>query len=295
MQLTTEQKPYSWLDQPFLAKISINWETVIFSIILILAVVSRFYDVGARVMSHDENSHVYYSWRFYRGQGFAHDPLMHGPFQFHVVALSYFLFGDSDFTAHIPAALFGIATVAFAWAYRRYLGRAGALAAAILLLISPYMLFYARYVRNEIFAALYGMISLWAILRYLETGKARYLYWLTIVTALHYTTKETSFIYSAQALVFLALYLVYRLSQQVWMDAQKRNLFLTALLIAAVLGSAGGLGILQARQVTAGAPATAPDPAENLYPLPSSSPPLWSLILIGLCGEIGRASCRERV
>jgi predicted membrane-bound mannosyltransferase len=60
--------------------------------------------------------------------------------QFHLVALSYFLFGDSDTTARIPAALFSIATVAFMWAYRRYLGRAGALVAALFLSISPYML-----------------------------------------------------------------------------------------------------------------------------------------------------------
>ena len=62
-------------------------EVVIFAVIMVLAVVSRFYDLQSRVMSHDENSHVYYSWRLYKGEGFAHDPLMHGPLQFHMIAL----------------------------------------------------------------------------------------------------------------------------------------------------------------------------------------------------------------
>src|SRR4030042_93125 len=199
MQNAIENRP-SWLDRPLTTLITLNWEKIIFVCILVLAVFSRFYILGARVMSHDENSHVYYSWRFYKGEGFAHDPLMHGPLQFHLIALSYFMFGDNDFTARIPSALMSIGTVAFMWAYRRYLGRIGALVAAVLMLISPYILFYGRYARNESYVALFGVITLWALLRYLETGKARYLYCFTAATVLHFTSKETSFIYAAQAL-----------------------------------------------------------------------------------------------
>src|SRR5690606_26034096 len=121
------------------------------------------------------NSHVYYSWLLYRGQGYSHDPVTHGPLQFHLVALAYFLFVDNDLTARIPAVLFSIATVAFVWNYRRYLGKAGALVAMLLMTISPYMLYYGRYVRNEAFVGLYGVVMLWSILRYQETGRIRYL------------------------------------------------------------------------------------------------------------------------
>ena len=48
------------------------------------------------------------------------------PWQFDLIALSYFLFGASDFTARIPAALFSIATVWVTWHWRRYLGTWGA-------------------------------------------------------------------------------------------------------------------------------------------------------------------------
>ncbi len=50
--------------------------------ILVLTVITRLYGLGDRVMSHDENTHVYYSWRFFKGMGLQHDPLMHGPLQF---------------------------------------------------------------------------------------------------------------------------------------------------------------------------------------------------------------------
>ena len=221
----TQEKRANWLDQPLLSKITINWETVIFSGIIILAIISRFYDLESRVMSHDETSHVYFSWQLFKGQGFQHSPLLHGPFQFHLIALSYFLFGDNDLTARIPAVLASIATIAFVWNFRRYLGRAGTLVTAALFLISPFMLYYGRYVRNEALVALFGVIMLWAMLRYLETGGARYLYWLTIVTVLHFASKETSFIYTAQALIFLGLVFLYQVSRDRWKDANAKKIF----------------------------------------------------------------------
>lgn len=277
----------SWLDRPVLSKIVLNWETILFATILILAVGSRFLDLGVRVQSHDENSHVYYSWRLYRGQGFSHDPLMHGPLQFHLIALSYFLFGDNDFTARLPHALASIATVAFLWSYRRYLGRAGALVAAFLMLISPYILYYGRYARNEAFVALFGVITLWAILRYLETGQARFMYWLTAATVLHFTSKETSFIYTAQALIFLAFFFIYRLSQNPWPHPEKRNNFLIALMVALLfLGAAGASFLLQSEGgVPSAAETAAPAiPGQDLTPLPASGVPALAVGLAILSG-----------
>ncbi len=238
MQETTQPRK-TWLDNPVFTNLTIKWETLLFIVILILAVVTRFYDLESRVMSHDENSHVYYAWQLSRGGGYHHTPMTHGPYQFHIVALSYFLFGDNDFTARIPAALFGIAVVGFLWYFRRYLGRAGTLVAAALMLISPYMLYYARYVRNDIFSALFGIITLWGILRYLETGEDRYTYWLTAVTVLHFTTKETAFIYVAQALLFLGLLFVVQVSQTRWQNEQQRGWFFSLLILTAVLLALG--------------------------------------------------------
>lgn len=241
----TKPKSTAWLDRPLFSNLTINVETTLFVLILVLAFISRFYDLGTRVMSHDETSHVYFSWLYEQGNGYSHDPVTHGPLQFHLVALSYFLFGDSDFTARIPAALFSIGTIAFLWYYRNLLGRIGALIAAFLYLISPYMLYYGRYVRNEAFVGLFGVVTLWAILKYLESGNTRYIFWLTAATVLHFTAKETSFIYTAQALILLAFFLVYRLSQQTWSIPALRNLFLIVLMAAFLLLGVGGLMILR--------------------------------------------------
>ncbi|HUF40196.1 MAG TPA: flippase activity-associated protein Agl23 [Anaerolineales bacterium] len=232
----------SWLDRPLKSLLTLNWETAIFAVLLIAAVFTRFYDLETRVMSHDESLHTYYSWRLYKGFGFEHTPLMHGPLQFHFIALSYFLFGDSDFSARLFAVATSIATIAFMWKFRRYLGRTGAIVAAFLLTISPYMLYYGRYVRNEAYVGLFGVALLWGILRYLDTGEGKYLFFVTVSTVLHFTAKETAFIYSFQAFLFLGLVFVRNITQREWPNPDQRRAFLIVLIAAFLLfGTAGGL------------------------------------------------------
>ena len=258
----------SRLDQPIAPVFRMNWGLTIFTIIIILAFFTRIYDLGSRVMSHDETSHVYFSWLLYRGQGYAHDPVTHGPFQFHLVALSYFLFGDNDLTARIPAALFSIATVAFAWAYRRYLGRYGALIAALMLLISPFLLYYGRYVRNEAFIGLFFMLNIWAILRYFETGENKYILLLTLSMVLHFTTKETAFIYAAQTLLFLGLAFIQQVTNRKWENQGTQRSFLIFLIAGmAIFALSIGMTLLK----------PAPDPEV----IESTNSKIMPLILIG--------------
>jgi uncharacterized protein (TIGR03663 family) len=278
---STEISRKSWLDRTIFSSPVISIEKLIYAIIIIMAIFTRLYMLEPRVMSHDETSHTYFSWLFFKGNGYAHDPVTHGPMQFHLVALSYFLFGDSDTTARIPAAIFSIATVVFMWNYRRYLGRAGALVAAFLLTISPYMLYYGRYVRNEAFVAFFGVVMLWSMLRYIDTAKPKYLYILTAVTVLHFCTKETAFIYAAQALLFLALYLVYRLTQRKWNREGYRSLFLYTLISSLFLLAIGmSIRLLSEKLSVAGQP---------LYPTFASIPTFIPLIIIflGLIAAIG--------
>ena len=282
-----EQKRFSWLDYPLFNKIVLNGETIFWVVLFILAVFSRFYILGARVMSHDENSHVYYSWRYYKGEGFQHDPLMHGPLLFHLTAGSFFMFGDNDFTGRLPQALCGVAMIMFMLCYRRYLGRVGAMIAGVLLLISPYMLFYDRYARNEAYIGLFGVVFLWAILRYLEWGEARFIYLATFANVLHFTSKETSFIYTAQAMIFLACYFIYHISQTGWRRNAYRTRFLIALIVVLMLVGAAGAYLIMTRLPVLPA-STAPEISTvehpELTPPPGAALPVPLLVLLGLAG-----------
>ena len=224
----------SWLDKPVFAWWpALTIEKLLIILILLLTIFTRFYDLGARTMSHDEINHVVPAYTF---GNYVYDPVTHGPFQFHALAFSYFMFGDSDFSARVPAALFGLAIVTFAlFAWRRYLGRVGALIAGTLFLISPYILFYSRYTRNEVFIVFWGLVMLWLMLRYLEDGKHKWLYWLVFITAMHYADKATSFIFSAEALIFLALLFIGDVLRKEWRDEKAKLLFRVAVVITLAL------------------------------------------------------------
>jgi predicted membrane-bound mannosyltransferase/sugar lactone lactonase YvrE len=249
----------SWLDRPIFTLFPIlTGELVIFLLIAALAIISRFYALGERVMSHDENLHVYFSWLFSMGKGYQHTPLMHGPLLFHLTALNFFFVGASDFTARFPQAIASILTILLLWKWRHYLGRAGSLVAAGLMLISPFMLYYGRYARNEAFIGLFFILTLYAILRYLETGRKRYLLLLTLATVLHFTSKETAFIYTAQALLFLAIYLINRVTRIRWKNQTIQNSFIIALSIGVLAaGSALGMAIYNRTQIMTDAAQTA--------------------------------------
>src|SRR5215208_1415861 len=233
----------SWLERPIHPALSaITVEVVLFAGIILLAIVTRFYDLGSRVMSHDESLHTYFSWLLYRGQGYQHTPMMHGPLQFHMLALLYFIFGASDLTARIAAVLFSIATVCMIWSWRDYLGKWGALIAGIMLVVSPYMLYYGRYVRNESFTGVAGLTMLYGILRYLEKGDKRYLYFVTGGMLLHFLTKETAFIYAAQALLYLGIYFIARITRQPWENNRVLYIAFIIILATVVLFGAVGMG-----------------------------------------------------
>ncbi len=215
-----------------------NLGIMLLILILALGLASRLIGLGDRVMSHDEINHVYWAWMFFDTGNYSADPLSHGPFQFHILALSYLLFGDNDFSARLPAALTGVAILGILWLFRRWLGRAGALAAAALALLSPYMLYYSRYARNEIFVVAEVLLTIWVIFRYLETRRSRWLYALAALLALHAATKETYFLFTAPLLIFLAGVLSLELFRSSWAKPQTKRLFSIGLALAV-----GGFGL----------------------------------------------------
>ena len=202
-------------------------------VILLLAIVSRFYVLGERAVSHDEMTHAKFSWNLYAGQGFRHDPLMHGPLLFEATALLYFLFGVSDFTARIYAALTGVALVMTPWLFQKWLGKRGTLFASIMLLISPAITYYARYTRHDTPMMLTAVLLLWALLQYLDTGRTRWLYGVAVFFPLMYASKENAYIYTLIFLTLLAIPFFWQVFRARW--AQPRLFTLLVIVVIAAL------------------------------------------------------------
>jgi sugar lactone lactonase YvrE len=95
-------------------------------------------------------------------------------------------------------------------------------------------------------------VLLWLFLRYLEGGESKYLLWITLITALHYADKATSFIFSAEALIFLALLFIVESLRKPWRERQYRANFLFMTLVALLAVLAGAALYLLTKGIAAG-------------------------------------------
>jgi uncharacterized protein (TIGR03663 family) len=148
-------------------------------------------------MSYDESIHAFFAFKLYQSGFYRHEPSTHGPLLFHANALVYWLVGASDTTSRMLPALAGVLLVAALWGFRRYLGRTGALLAAVLVLASPTLTFYSRYLRNDVYVCLFALLWVYGAARYLEDGRRRWLGLVTIAMAASFLSKEVSFIFGA--------------------------------------------------------------------------------------------------
>jgi hypothetical protein len=196
------QPPASIFSFPTLSTLSL--EHGVYILIGVASLLMHLWGLDQRALHHDETLHASYSWNIYRGEGYMHDPLLHGPFLYFFGALMYSLFGDTDFTARLGFALFGTVLTLLPFLVRREMGRPAALLASAYLLISPAFLYVGRMARHDIYSVTFEMLVFVAIVRYTSTRQAGWLYLGAAAFGLMYTNQETSYLF----LVIMAVPLV---------------------------------------------------------------------------------------
>ncbi|MCS7222373.1 MAG: TIGR03663 family protein [Anaerolineae bacterium] len=236
MEKNSTESPCAW-DTSLLALIRWNWEKTAWAVVIAIALVARLYGLSWRAMSHDESLHSLYSWQLYDGRGYEHNPMMHGPYLFHLNALFYFLFGVNDATARVAVALTGTGMVALLWYLRPWLGQVGALAAAVMMTISPSLLYYSRYIRHDVLLAMWELVLVIAVFRYLQDRREHWLYLAAVALSLAYATMEASFINTVILVGFLLVYLLFLFWRERWDRPRHRLPFFASF----VLGSGAAI------------------------------------------------------
>ena len=198
---------------------AIDWlgthrEVIALTALMAVAAGLRLWALDAKALHHDESLHAQFTWYLFNGDGYRHDPLMHGPFLFHAGATVFFLFGDNDFTARLLPALFGTALVGMPYFLRRQIGMKAVFVAAVLLTFSPTLLYFSRFDRNDIYLAVWTFAIVICIWRYLDERRPRYLYVMAALLALSFATKEVTFITVALMLLFLNFMLALELGRR---------------------------------------------------------------------------------
>ena len=231
----TQKTELSLLDRPILGGIRLDWWMMICVLIIVLAMGTRLWDLAWRAYCHDESIHASWSWDLYTGKGYRHNPVYHGPFYYHLTAFAFFLFGDSDTTGRLPAAIFGVATVILVLYLRKWLGRWGTLAAIALMTLSPIMMHRSRYIRDDPWPIVFEIILFIAILFYMEKRQDKYLYVIAAAMSLAFASKETAFIYQAIFGSFLFFFLLFRLRRNGKESWRKDPIFDLVVLIGTLI------------------------------------------------------------
>jgi uncharacterized protein (TIGR03663 family) len=197
-------------------------ELAIWGGLILLALVLRLWDLGARPFHHDESQDAYFSWVFYDHGDYQYQPILHGPLRFYLTAFNYLLFGDSDFTARLAPALMGTLIVGLPYLLRNQIGRLAALAAGVMLAIGPTYLYFSRFAREDIYVATITLGLIVAMFRFLERPRAAGPSIMAALLALSFATKESTFITGFVIFTFLcvAIPLQGRFAGGTWRDGE---------------------------------------------------------------------------
>ncbi|GAC1626889.1 MAG: hypothetical protein NVS4B11_23850 [Ktedonobacteraceae bacterium] len=199
--------------------------------VILLGAVLRFWGLGDKPLHHDESLHAYYSLQLMHNMEnwstcfsptvscYQYNPLLHGPFQFHAIALVYKISqllgaydnGVNTTTVRIAAATLGTVIVGLPYFLRDYLGKFGAWIACFLLAVSPSMVYFSRFAREDIYMACFTLLLVVGAARYIRDRKLRWLIVAVVGFALSYATKEATFLTVAVFGSFFGMLLAWEL------------------------------------------------------------------------------------
>lgn len=122
----------------------VHW---IVSALVVLTLLLRFVELGDRPVMHDESLFAYYAYVYFERGSYTHLPILHGPTLLLAVGKLFAVFGDSIVVARAFIAVASLVMLAatLALAPRRY-----RLWFAPLLITSPVLLYYSRFLRDDI-------------------------------------------------------------------------------------------------------------------------------------------------
>jgi len=145
----------------------ITRDTLVLLGFALVAVLLRLWALGDRPMHHDESLHGVYSWYLMgrAGPEYHYDPMMHGPLQFHMIGMFYSFLGSSPFTARLWSASCGIALVLSPWLIRRQLGRVATYALMTIFCLSPIILYFSRFAREDMQFGLFTFLTVVGLVR----------------------------------------------------------------------------------------------------------------------------------
>ncbi|MGI9036899.1 MAG: glycosyltransferase family 39 protein [Pyrinomonadaceae bacterium] len=178
---TQDEKPQT-LDSG-LWILDLKWLAACF-IITAVAVVLRFWDLTLKPLHHDEGVNGYFLRTLYLDGVYHYDPSnYHGPTLYYIALAFTKIFGLETFAIRASVGVFGVLIVVLTFFLRKYIGTIGSLFAALLLALSPGMVFISRYFIHEIFFVFCSFAIVLSVLFFIE-GRGAGIFasaWMTLL------------------------------------------------------------------------------------------------------------------
>jgi uncharacterized protein (TIGR03663 family) len=160
-----------------------------------LALLARLWALGYRTAHQDEGRVLFAVLEYLDTGVWEYQPILHGPFLFHV---NEFLFGflePTDFSARLVVALAGGLLPLVALLFRHRLRGTEQVALAGLLAANPILLYYSRFMRNDLLVGAFMLAALGCFVYAYDVDDPWFLYPGAALFALAFTTKENALVY----------------------------------------------------------------------------------------------------
>lgn len=181
-------------------------EVVAYSAIGIVAVLLRVMNLDARPLSPEEAKTAAAAWAFLQGQPVGE---FSSPLLFTLDWVAFLLFGAFDLTARLLPAALSALIVFVPLLARNALGRTGAMVAALLIAISPTLVFFGRHLGASDLAVGGMTAALILFWNFRASQNTRELYLAAVLTALALTADATAFPLLVGGALYFAFALVW--------------------------------------------------------------------------------------
>ena len=185
---------------------ALSWLTgeVVFYILLgLLALTLRLMVLGQRPLDSAEAQQALAAWQLANRQGL--QAVAYSPLLLLGNLIVFLLPGASDFSARLGPALCGAFLVLMPAAFRRWLGRPGALVSAAFLAFSPTVLYYSRYLGSEILVTTCALLMVAGLMHFIDGGRVGGLKVAVVGLGLMLTAGPGAYSFLVVALTWVAL------------------------------------------------------------------------------------------
>lgn len=163
--------------------------------IVLLALLLRVVALGGRVFHWDEARVGYWVLRYHDTGEFFYRPIIHGPFLPIVNDYVFAVLSPTDFSARLIVAVVGALLPLAALLFRDHLRDTEVVVFALLLATNPILVYYSRFMRNDVLVAAFSVFALGFVVRGIDRGDVRYLYPAAAAMALAFATKGNALLY----------------------------------------------------------------------------------------------------